>query len=116
MAFQIQSAVGQANYLFISSAGWNCWDSPLPGDTWGWLTQGNPILVQDISRKRGHGCDTGPASFVIVAVSSFGVLQMSIVQNEPFEPFELTTEWAGLSPSVTLTATLSDTGLLIAQA
>ncbi|RZJ47404.1 MAG: hypothetical protein EON87_00790 [Brevundimonas sp.] len=109
MSFEVQSTVSEPIYLFIQSQGWNCWDSPLPGDVWGWVTPDKPILVDQIARKRGHGCDSGPSSFIIAAVSSFGVLQIIICKPEPVLPWEMETKWAGLDPSVTLTATLDGT-------
>ncbi|RYG81817.1 MAG: hypothetical protein EON59_14480 [Alphaproteobacteria bacterium] len=103
----VQSTVDVPIYVFVGSYGWNCWDTPVAGDAWGYVTPSKSISAE-FSQKSGHGCDDNPATVTLFAVSSLGQLTMpftcwgGMTMGQP--------QWTPLDPAHTQTATFTWTG------
>ena len=110
---QVQSTVNTPIFLFIGSDNWNCWDTPVPGDAWGFVLPSQPVNA-NMSQKRGHGCDTNDALFSLHAVCAWGELTMWFtVPPYGYNMQMAPPTWTPIDPAHTLTATFENDGVTI---
>ncbi len=103
----VQSGVNEPIYVFVGSYNFNCWDTPVAGDAWGWVLPGQAI-IREFSQKSGHGCNDNPATVALYVISSQGQLVLPFTCWGGFTMGQ--PDWSPLDPSHTQTAELKWTG------